>query len=97
MAGKAELDAKIVELVNAANDEISKANEVILAASTIIAEGTNAISRLLQKIATGIMDTQPEIDQLDGVKNSLSSVSANLSDTKAALESAIATFRVEGV
>lgn len=97
MAGKQELDAKIVELVNATNIQIAKANDVVLAASTIISEGTNAISRLLQKIATGIMDTQPEIDQIDGVKNSLSTASATLSDTKAALDSAIATFRVEGV
>ena len=96
MAGKQELDAAIVALIASVNDSIAKANEVITEAATIITEGTAAISRLLQKIATGA-DTQPEIDQLTAAQTALTQTSTQLSATNDALTSAVATFKTEGV
>lgn len=85
MATSKDLDAILTSVAASVQAEVSSV-------SLAITEATNAISRLLAKIAAGTPSTndlQPEIDQLKAIQTTIDGANTSL-------VSAIATFKVEG-
>jgi len=71
MATKAELSAGIVTLQGTATDAL---NHV----TTLLTEQANMIARLEAKIAAGVVDLQPELDQINAVNTAIASAIPNI-------------------
>lgn len=97
MAGKQELDAAIAGVITSLTNEVSIVQTETQNVIGIIAEMTNAFSRLLQKIAEGSPDLQGSIDQINGMKTNLDAAAETLNTANDSLVSAIAQAKVEGV
>lgn len=96
MAGKKELDAAIAAVLDSLTTEVNEVQMEVGNVVTLITEMTNAFSRLLQKIAEGAPDLQPDIDQIATMKTNLDSAATALSTANDSLVSAIAQAKVEG-
>lgn len=83
-ADKEKLDSEVSETGTAVAS-------IVTAVAEALGDATGAISRLLAKIEAGNapVDYQSETDQLDAIQQ-------KLTDLKAQVESAAATFKVEG-